>query len=202
MPDYYNRRVMQIKRPKSNQPIPKHAKRVFKGVVFDTYQWKQKLFDGSYATFEKIKRADSAGVIPVADNKKIILAEQVLPGHKPFIGILGGRIDEGESPLQAAKRELLEESGCVAEKYILWDAVQLFPTIDWAAYTFIAKGIKRVQEVSLDAGEKIKLKKVSFDEFVDLMTSEKCRDIDLALKLFRLQKNPKEFEKTRKLFVG
>jgi hypothetical protein len=32
---------------------PKGAKLAFRGVVFDVYQWKQRMFDGSYQTFER-----------------------------------------------------------------------------------------------------------------------------------------------------
>src|SRR5215467_9321922 len=32
--------------------IPEHAERVFQGKIFDVYQWPQKLYDGSTATFE------------------------------------------------------------------------------------------------------------------------------------------------------
>ncbi len=30
---------MKIERPQPKQPIPEHAKRVFRGVIFDVYQW-------------------------------------------------------------------------------------------------------------------------------------------------------------------
>ncbi len=38
--------------------IPPNAKRVFKGIIFDVYQWQQKMFDGSKETFEMLKRAN------------------------------------------------------------------------------------------------------------------------------------------------
>ena len=43
---------MEITEPKSSQPIPENAKKVFTGQVFDVYQWEQEMFDGSKATFE------------------------------------------------------------------------------------------------------------------------------------------------------
>ena len=46
---------MEIQRPKSKQPIPENAKRVFKGIIFDVYQWEQELYNGSKAVFEKLK---------------------------------------------------------------------------------------------------------------------------------------------------
>src|SRR3989338_5132089 len=98
---------MEINRPKSKQPIPENAKKVFDGVLFDVYQWEQKLFDGTKTVFEKLKRPDTVVVFPVLDDGKIILTEQKQPGKELFIGATGGRIDDGEDILEAAKRELL-----------------------------------------------------------------------------------------------
>src|SRR3990167_320504 len=151
---------MKIKRPKSKQPIPDNAKKVFEGVLFDVYQWEQELFDGTKTTFEKLKRPDTVVVFPVLDNGKIILTKQKQPGKESFIGATGGRVDKGEDVLEAAKRELLEESGYTASKFILWDARHPTSKIDWVVYTFIAKGLKKVANINLDAGEKISLKPV------------------------------------------
>src|SRR3990167_5343878 len=143
---------MEIIRPKSKQPIPDSAKKVFSGVIFDVYQWEQEQFDGTKATFEKLKRPDTVVVFPVLPDGRIILTEQEQPGKEPFIGATGGRGDEGEDILTAAKRELLEESGYEAEKYILWHAEQPVSKIDWAVYVFIAKGLKKVADLDLDGG--------------------------------------------------
>ncbi len=163
---------MNIQRPKSKQPIPSHAKKVFKGVMFDTYQWEQEMFDGTKAIFEKIKRPDTVVVFPVLPDGKIILTEQEQPGKIPFIGATGGRVDEGEDILSAAKRELLEESGYEAEEYILWDSQHPVGKIDWVVYTFIAKKLKKVADLNLDAGEKIKLLPLTLDELIDVATDK------------------------------
>ncbi len=55
------------------------------------------------------------GVLP---DGRIILTEQEQPGKEPFIAACGGRVDEGEEILTAAKRELLEESGYEAKEFI------------------------------------------------------------------------------------
>ena len=75
--------------------------------------------------------------------EKIILIEEEQPGSDLVIGIPGGRIDEGEEVLEAAKRELLEETGYEADKFILWDVQQVVNKIDWVIYTFIAKGLRK-----------------------------------------------------------
>jgi 8-oxo-dGTP pyrophosphatase MutT (NUDIX family) len=191
---------MKIKRPASKQPIPAHAKKVFKGKIFDVYQWEQKLFDGSKTTFEKILRQDTVNVFPVTEEGKIILAEQEQPGEKPFIGCLGGRIDKDETPLQTAKRELLEEGGLKANKWLYWEIGQFFEKIDWAIYTFIAKDLEKVSSQSVDPGEKIKLKEVTFDEFIKIIAQDNYRDSEIALKILKAKESPEELKKIRKLF--
>lgn len=191
---------MHISRPKSKQPIPNHAKLVFHGILFDAYQWQQTLFDGTTTTFEKLKRNDTVNVIPVTTEGKIILSKQEQPGVEPFIGTFGGVIDTNESPLDAAERELHEEAGFKAAKFVLFDAVQLIDKIDWALYTFIAKGCEKVSQQHLDPGEKIELLFVSFDEFLHILTQENFRDTEIAIRLLRLKTNQKKFKNIRELF--
>lgn len=192
---------LKVERPKSKQPIPDHAKKVFSGKIFDIYQWEQKLYDGSVAIFEKAKRkADSVSVLPITDEGKIVLCKQEQPGEMPFIGALGGRMDPGEAPLDTAKREMLEESGLVANEFSLLLSVQPDIKVDWACYTFLARDVKKMQKMSPEAGEKIELIEVSFDEFMKIITQKNYRDSDVALFLLLAEKDPKEFAKIREMF--
>jgi len=176
---------MRIKKVLSPQPIPPDATRVFKGKCFDIYQWKQQLFDDTETIFEKVKAVNTVSIIPVTENGKILISHQQQPGTVSFMSVFGGRIDNDEHPLDAAKRELLEETGYTAKKFILWDATQLLHQIEWTMYTFIAKGCKKVNDPQLDGGEKIKITAISIDEFVSLATKRNFRGIEIALKLFR-----------------
>jgi ADP-ribose pyrophosphatase len=193
---------MKISRPKSKQPIPEHAKCVFKGVLFDVYQWQQEMFDGSIETFEKLKRPDTVVVFGVLPDGKVLLTEQEQPGKAPFLGATGGRVDEGEDILAAAKRELLEESGYEASEFVLWDERHPVSKIDWVIYTFIAKGLRKVSDMSLDSGEKIKLLPVTFDEFMNLEMDERNNfgDKETALKFFEAKLDPKKMEELKELF--
>lgn len=163
---------MNIQRPISKQPRPDNAKCVFKGVMFDTYQWEQEMYDGSKKTFEQINRPDTVVVFPVLPDGKIILTKQEQPGKKPFVGATGGRVDEDEDILAAAKRELLEESGYEAEEFILWDARYPVVKLDWVVYTFIAKGLKKVADPHPDSGEKIELLYLTLAELIEIATDE------------------------------
>ena len=71
----------------------------------------------------KIKRSvvrhrGSAVMMPVDDRNRIMLVRQYrLPANQPLWELPAGKLDEGEKPLQAAKRELTEETGLRAKTW-------------------------------------------------------------------------------------
>ncbi len=141
--------------PKGAKLPPQDAKRVFKGIVFDTYQWEQELYDGTFTTFEMLKRSDSVKVIPVKDGK-LVVQEQEQPTLGFFYDFPGGRHDiESETELEAVQRELLEETGMRFGSWKLLHVTQPHVKIDWFVYTFLATDFIDQQEQKLDAGEKI-----------------------------------------------
>ena len=192
---------MKIEKPKSKQPIPKNAKRVFKGVIFDVYQWEQDLYNGAKTTFEKLQRPDTVLIIPVTKEGKIILSYQEQPGKAPFVGTVGGRVDEGENALEAAKRELLEEAGYEAKDWLLLDAFQPVSKIEWAIYVLVARGCHKVAEQSLDGGEKIDLKLVNFEEFVEMVLDGKFGDTELRVKFLEAKLDSSKMMELRKLIM-
>jgi len=193
---------MNIERPKSKQPLPENAKLVFKGIVFDTYQWEIDGYDGSKKIFEKLKRPDTAMIVPVTEDGKIIIGIQEQPNKPLFTGLIGGRFDEGEEPLEVAERELLEETGYKAKEWLLLDAVQPVSKIDWAVYTFIARGCKKVTEQNLDGAEKIELKCVDFDEFVNIVLQPEFGDLELRIKMLEAKADPNKMAEIKKLITG
>jgi len=185
----------------SKNPLPKNAKLVFKGKIFDVYQWPQKMYDGTTVTFEKLKRPDTVNVVPIDKDGKVIIAIQSQPNRTEFTGCFGGRLEEGEDPLTGAKREFLEETGFKAKTWQLWFSRQIYDKIDCAYYAFVVKDLVKVQEQKLEAGERIRLKKVNFEEFFRIAATEKFRDHEISLQFFKALMDPRKMKDLKKLFL-
>ena len=157
---------MQKVLPTNAVLIPDSATCVFKGVIFDVYQWPQTMFDGSVKTFEMLRRPDTVQVIVVRGNQ-ILLVEDEQPGRKPRLHFPGGRADDEDdaSWLDAAKRELREETGYVCKNWRLIAVGQPQIKIEWFTPIFLATDITDELEQQLDAdGEKITLQWHTFED--------------------------------------
>ncbi len=179
--------------------IPKQAKQVFKGVIFDIYQWEQKMYDESSVIFERAKRPYTVQVIATAENK-IILGDEKQPYKKRETNILGGRLEKNESPLFCAKRELLEEGGYVSKNWSLLKVYDDVPKLDWKVYFFVATNCQKVAKQNLDPGEKIKIITVSFELFIQMIEDKKIFTGQLGFDILKMKLDGNLSQFKKKLF--
>ncbi len=144
------------------------------------------MFDASHETFEMLKRPDTVQIIAIQGDR-IIVTSELQPAAKRELGFLGGRVDEGETPLECAQRELLEEAGLKAKAWELFKIYEPHVKMDWKVYFFIARGCRQVTEPHLDAGEKIKILKVSFVKFISLIASGKYKGGEFVSDVLRMR---------------
>ncbi|OGE76116.1 MAG: hypothetical protein A3C85_02435 [Candidatus Doudnabacteria bacterium RIFCSPHIGHO2_02_FULL_48_21] len=173
--------------------IPENAKRVFKGEVFEIYQWDQKMFDGSTKTFEMAKRPDTVLVILTA-NGKILVAKEEQPNFKRDFGFAGGKVDDGEEPLIAAKRELMEEAGMQSDDWELLKTYEPFNRVDWNIHVFVARNAVKVREHSQESGEKIEFYEMDFDEFADKVSLQEWGEFANEILRMKLDGRLEEFK--------
>lgn len=112
---------------------------------------------GAEHDFFIVEANDWMNVIPVTPDGRIVCVHQYRHGTEEVsLEIPGGVIDEGESPLAAAGRELLEETGYEAASMEQIGVVAPNPAIqNNRCFTFLATGVRQVRQQNLDAMEDI-----------------------------------------------
>lgn len=109
------------------------------------------------APYYVLSPADWVTVMAIDRTGQAIIVEEYRHGAGfVAIGLVGGAVDPGESPTDAALRELQEETGYAAEEIIDLGATWA----NWGNHTnrshhFLALGCRRVSEQSLDDSETI-----------------------------------------------
>jgi len=133
------------------------------------------------------------------------LTEQDQPAKShSFLGLPGGSFDTpDEDPLVCAERELLEETGYMSADWALWHVFDGTGNVATNTYFYIARNVKKIQEISPDPGEKIRVFDVSFDELLDYSTDIRLHHHWSLIPLFyEARINPQKKEELRKVFFG
>lgn len=155
----------------------REEKRVFSGVLLNLNEDMVELDDGSIKTREYIKTADASCCVAIDKDNNIILVKQFRYAHrKELIELPAGKIDLGETPIEAAKRELLEETGFVSDE---WEEMGYFYPATYSTqklYIFLARNVVKKQDLNLDEGEFLSVLKVSYYDFLKEVLGGKIKD--------------------------
>ena len=124
-----------------------------------------------------IHHAGSAVMMAVDEEKRILLVRQYrLPAGKHLWELPAGKIDEGETALQAAKRELIEETGYRAKK---WKKLASFlPSpgyMEEKMTIYLAKDLEEGEAQPMD-DERIEKKWFTKKEVAEMLRSNKIVD--------------------------
>jgi ADP-ribose pyrophosphatase len=182
--------------------IPDNAKCVFEGVIFDVYQWEQALYDGSTTTFERLAGNDIARVIPILDDGHILIINDEQPARPVLTKFPGGYVDPGETPETTMKRELLEETGYEITSYTPLIDVAPWNKIDYRRTYFVGRGAHKVSESKVQAGERVTVRLVSFDEMVSLLADGGIDDTVLQIIALQALTDSQKMEELKKSFFG
>ena len=126
---------------------------------------------GKELDFYLIDSVDWVNVIPLTSDEKVILVKQFRFGTKDFsLEIPGGMLDEGDTPSQAAIRELMEETGYAGEEPILLGIVHPNPAIHTnRCHTYLIRNVTFSNLFQQDSTEDIEVQIVPLAEIPRLI---------------------------------
>jgi ADP-ribose pyrophosphatase len=136
-----------------------------------------RLPNGDEHEYEVKVEPASAVVLALRDDEQVVLVREFRPGlEESLLELPGGEVEGGEDPREAARRELLEETGYAGE---LVEAGTMFDCAysTRVRHVFVARACRRVAEPRPDAGEAPQVELVSLDVFREHLRSGRLTDV-------------------------
>lgn len=153
---------------------------------------KQVIYDGTKVRLELHRLEDEGGnrfkaevcvhngavvVIPLIDDSTVILIRNFRHAVGQYlIELPAGTLNKAELPMNAAGRELLEETGFLARK--LRPMLSFFASpgiLSEKLHVFIATGLEQ-RKASLETGEDIEIRPTPLDEAIDMIRTGQIQD--------------------------
>lgn len=154
-------------------------RKVAEGRVFDMYARTMQKPCGTYESdFFVLESRDWCNIVALTPKHEVVLVEQFRHGTKEVgLELPGGIIDPGESdPLQAALRELEEESGYVSDQVCPLGVIDPNPAIQTnRCHLFVGLNAEPKGQVNLDPAEAINVHLVPLEEMPSLICGGRIR---------------------------
>ena len=153
------------------------SKLVYDGGLLKVHYDTVELINGRTSWREVIRHPGAVVMVPIDDEDNIYLVRQ----YRYALGqelweLPAGKLEKGEDPFEAAKRELAEECGLVAEHYT--DLGEFYPTVGYCSeiiYTWLATGLSPCA-MHLDEDEFLTPEKLPFAEAVAMVLDGRIKD--------------------------
>jgi ADP-ribose pyrophosphatase len=162
-------------------------KEVFRGRNFLVRQERVELADGRVEVHEHVWRTDGARIVAIDDRGRVLLTHEFRHelGERDW-RIPGGKIDPGESPEEAARREFREEAGFVAGTMrFLWPTTP-DSTVRYRRFFFLATDLTEVG-ADHEPGEDLTTHWVDLDDACEKALRGEIREEISALALLRIR---------------
>lgn len=126
-------------------------------------------------------------VIARTRDGRFVMVEQYRHGLDDiFTELVAGVAEEGEEPIEAAKRELLEESGYAGGEWTQYMAISANPgSLNNLSYSFLAEGVELVSDQHLDETEDICVHLLTVDEVRSMLMNDEIKQSLMAAPLWK-----------------
>jgi ADP-ribose pyrophosphatase len=146
------------------------SRTVFEGKILTLKEDQVRLPDGRTALREHVLHQGAAMVVPLFQDFSLLLERQFrFPVGNHFLELPAGKVDRGETPLAAARRELFEETGYTAREWK--HLATLHPCVGYSnerVDLFLARGLKHEGHSGED-GEFLECVQMALDEALRLV---------------------------------
>lgn len=137
--------------------------------------------------FYVLEYPDWVNIIAITENGEFVMERQYRHGlDKTCYEIAAGVVENGETPLEAARRELEEETGYGGGE---WKELMLISgnpsTTSNLTHCFLAEGVKKVSAQHLDSTEDLSVCLLSLDQVRLLLVSDKIRQALMVAPLWK-----------------
>ena len=145
---------------------------------------------GKEHSFYVLSTPDWVNVVAVTPEKKLVMVTQYRHGSGEIsLEIPGGAVDQGEEPLQAARRELREETGYETSQWIQLGQLRPNPAIlSNTCFIFLAQDARPATGLKLDEAEELEASLHDLTDVFDKIRRGQIRHslVVAALNLFNL----------------
>lgn len=160
----------------------------YEGVFLKVFVDRVRCPDGHVAPREYLRHPGAVVTIPLRDDGRLILERQYrYPLRRSMIEFPAGKIDQGESLLECAQRELLEEAGYRARE---WTYLGSFHNAigysDEEIYFYVARGLTH-EGAATDDGEVIEILDAGLDELLGMVAAGQVSDAKTIIGAYWLQ---------------
>ncbi len=165
------------------------SKQIFDGVVVKLFVDDIELPNGNKSIREIVRHPGAVCVIPVDSDENVIMVKQFrYPFSEVLLEVPAGKLEKGEDPLEAVKRELEEESGVVAGniEYIgtMYTTVAI---LDEKIHMYLATDLI-YKEAHPDADEFLEVEKIPLKTLVDMVMDGKIPDSKTQIAILKAEK--------------
>lgn len=146
--------------------------------------------NGEMRTYERLTpaRKPSVMVLPIENNELIMIREYAVGSERYELGCVKGLIDAGESPEQAANRELQEEIGMAAKQYQFLRSLYASPSHMFGLmHVFVAHDLYPAK-LQGDEPEPLEVVRVPLNQLDDLIDHAEFGDARTLSALMLLQR--------------